>query len=85
MAKYATTEKMWGCWGCGIDVPIRSMWTKEEYPQTYRCPQCDENILYVDCDGGVMRSGAYHGPLPYTDHNDPIFAYGAHVPVLNNG
>lgn len=61
------------------------MYTKEEYPQTYRCPRCDENILYVNYNGGVTRSGAYYGPLPYADYNDRVFAGDAHVPVLDNG
>ncbi len=83
MAKYATTETLYQCWGCGLDIPIRSMWTKEEFPQTYRCPRCKENILFCDQNGGVVRSGAYYGPLRYADYNDRVFAGGAHVPVVN--
>lgn len=85
MAKYATTEEHYLCWGCGFDIPIRSMWTKEEHPQTYRCPCCKENILFCDQNGGVVRSGAYYGPLRYADYNDRIFSGGAHVPVVNRG
>ena len=85
MARYATNEDHWQCWGCGFDIPIRSMWTKEKFPQTYRCPQCEENILYINCDDGIERAGAYYGPLLYVDYTNQLFVDEGHVPVLNRG
>ena len=73
MTRYATTEKMWECWGCGFDIPLRSMWTNEQYPYTYRCPCCKENILFIDESDNIRRAGAYYGMLPHIDHNDPMF------------
>ena len=81
MAKYATTEDHYQCWGCGFHIPIRSMWTRKEFPHTYRCPRCEENILFID--EYVGRAGAYFGSLKYVDYTDPLFCTVGNVPVLN--
>ena len=72
MTKYATDEKMYQCWGCGFDIPWRSMWSNEEHPNTHRCPKCDENIL-VSTPDGVDRSATYWHPLGYADTTHPMF------------
>jgi len=84
MTRYATTEKMWECWGCGFDIPLRSMWIKEQYPYTHRCPGCKENILFIDEPNNIRRAGAYYGPLLYADYDDPLFNACAGIPVMDD-
>ncbi|KKL04483.1 hypothetical protein LCGC14_2615600 [marine sediment metagenome] len=86
MAKYATDEQTWECWGCGFDIPIRSMLTADESTQTgprhqgagcvnhYRCPNCEENILFIE-EQTIRRAGVYYGSLPHVDLTDPLGRY----------